>query len=277
MTERDIPSGLALCRAAGWNQTQEDWEFFIGLDPNGSFVAVGHGGEVLGTVATIRYGASFSWIGMVLVDPAHQRKGIGNQLLREALRYLSNEETVKLDATPAGRQVYLPLGFTDEYSISRLILDGEQRKIAPVSAEPRRIEARDLPAILAMDLEIFGARREAILRSLLARAPELAWIIHRDGRPEAYCFGRLGHNFAHIGPVVSRSFNDARAVVTAALVNTSGRPVVVDALHHSAQWTSWLQLIGFAEQRPLVRMYKGVNAFPGRPADQFAIAGPEFG
>jgi hypothetical protein len=46
---------------------------------------------------------------------------------------------------------------------------------------------------------------------------------------------------------------------------------------HSAEWLQWLAAIGFIEQRPFTRMYRGVNRFPGVPEKQFAILGPEFG
>src|SRR5688500_8130194 len=96
MVEGDVPAGLYLCRAAGWNQTADDWELFLKLSPDGCRVAVDDRGKVRGTVATVRYEDRFSWIGMVLVDPAMQRQGIGIQLLRESLQVLSEEETIKL-------------------------------------------------------------------------------------------------------------------------------------------------------------------------------------
>src|SRR5690606_6327999 len=107
MVSGDIPAGLSLCRAAGWNQTAEDWNLFLKLSPKGCCVAVDDEGQVRGTVTTVRYEDHFSWIGMVLVDPSHQRRGIGIQLLREALHVLGDEGTIKLDATPAGRTVYV--------------------------------------------------------------------------------------------------------------------------------------------------------------------------
>src|SRR5438309_2293442 len=106
MTPGDIPTGLALCRAAGWNQVARDWQLFLRCSPQGCLVAVDNG-RVAGTVATINYQHCFSWIGMVLVDPTCRRQGIGLQLLKEALRILQNAQTIKLDATPAGHEVYL--------------------------------------------------------------------------------------------------------------------------------------------------------------------------
>ena len=33
MESADIPAGLSLCRAAGWNQLSRDWELFLRLSP----------------------------------------------------------------------------------------------------------------------------------------------------------------------------------------------------------------------------------------------------
>lgn len=69
MLKSDIAAGLALCRAAGWNQLEKDWNLFLELAPEGARVAIDEDGKVVGTVTTINYEDRFSWIGMVLVDP----------------------------------------------------------------------------------------------------------------------------------------------------------------------------------------------------------------
>ena len=35
----DLPLGLRLSQAAGWNQTEADWRRFLDLQPDGCFVA----------------------------------------------------------------------------------------------------------------------------------------------------------------------------------------------------------------------------------------------
>ena len=101
MRATDIDAGLRLCRVSGWNQVRRDWEQFLALSPDGCCVAE-HEGHVVGTVATVRYGTRFGWIGMVLVDPAVRGRGIGTRLLDHALALLSDMPLVRLDATPAG-------------------------------------------------------------------------------------------------------------------------------------------------------------------------------
>ena len=135
MNSTDIPAGLALCRAAGWNQLARDWELFLHLSTDGCLVAT-NGDKVVGTVTTIRYQHFFSWIGMVLVDPACRRQGIGMQLLKEALHVLHKEQTIKLDATPAGREVYLKSGFIDEYPLSRMVSINTVKRWRESNARP---------------------------------------------------------------------------------------------------------------------------------------------
>ena len=276
MVHGDIPAGLYLCRTAGWNQTPEDWELFLELSPEGCRVAVDEQGEVRGTVATVRYEDHFSWIGMVLVDPAMQRQGIGIQLLRESLQILCEENTIKLDATPAGRKIYVQLDFVDEYQLSRM----EIKNFSPAGLPPsgaRVVEYADLPGLLETDRRVFGADRASVVNSILKRAPQFAFLSEGPDGIKGYCFGRAGHAFTHIGPVIARDVATAKDVVAAALHNSSGSPVVMDVLHHTDEWIQWLTSLGFHEQRPLIRMFRGTNDYPGKPEEQFAILGPEFG
>ena len=274
MTTGDIPAGLALCRAAGWNQVARDWQLFLHRSPQGCLVAVNNG-RVVGTVATINYQHFFSWIGMVLVDPACQRQGIGLQLLKEALRILQHEQTIKLDATPAGREVYLKLNFVDEYPLSRMVSMGILKSLEKSNARP--MTKNDLAAIAEFDHTVFGAYRQFVLKWMFGGAPQLAFVIEDENSIQGCCFGRHGFSFTHIGPVIARNLHDAKNLVSAALNNCIGNAVVMDILLFDPEWKAWLTSIGFAEQRSLSRMYRGRNGFPGRLENQFAIVGPEFG
>ena len=272
----DIPAGLSLCRSARWNQRLQDWELFLNMSPEGCRVALDESGTVVGTVTTVRYENHFSWIGMVLVDPARQRQGIGMDLLKESLNILKDDATVKLDATPAGREVYLKLNFMDEYPLSRMLCASISLDRLSAS-DTRPIQQIDLLKLFESDREVFGASRKTVLEWMWKAAPQYAFLIEAKGQIKGYCFGRSGHNYTHIGPIITKDVNNAINLAAAALQNCLGRPVVVDALHHSPEWLAWLSSIGFIEQRSLRRMYRGSNAWPGTPENQFAILGPEFG
>ncbi|MGH2649218.1 MAG: GNAT family N-acetyltransferase [Ginsengibacter sp.] len=274
MTDNDIAAGMVLCRAAGWNQLARDWEILLHLNPDGCRVATINN-KVIGTVTAIRYEKFFSWIGMVLVDPAFRGRGTGMQLLDEALRVLQNEETIKLDATPAGRKLYLKLNFVDEYHLSRMSTIAPAKELTVSIARP--IQKEGIATIANFDREIFGADRQSLLGWMLIGAPELAFMVEEKNEIEGYCLGRHGHDFTHIGPVVARNFEVAKDLVSAALFNCIDQPVILDAMHFNPEWMEWLRSISFTEQRPFIRMYRGRNKFPGLPEKQFAILGPEFG
>lgn len=275
MKSGDIPAGLALCRAAGWNQLARDWELFLHLSPEGCRVAINDEGKVVGTVTTIRYPPFFSWIGMVLVDPACRRQGIGMQLLKEALRILHNEQTVKLDATPAGREVYLKLDFVDEYPLSRMVCTDTAKRWKESDARP--LTKNDLSAVTELDRDVFGADRQSLLDWMREGSPQLAFVIEEKNEVQGFCLGRRGYSFTHIGPVIAKSTLAAKNLVSAALNNCMGDAVVLDILYFDPEWKEWLTSIGFAEQRSFIRMYRGSNNFPGLPKNQFAVLGPEFG
>jgi GNAT superfamily N-acetyltransferase len=120
MRADDVPFANSLRQIAGWNQTEHDWRGYLSYDPDGCFVAEVQG-RPAGTATTIRYGDRFGWIGMVLVHPDYRRLGVGTQLLNRAISRLKEcrVRCIRLDATPMGKKVYVPLGFVDEYELSR--------------------------------------------------------------------------------------------------------------------------------------------------------------
>ena len=132
--------------------------------------------------------------------------------------------------------------------------------------------ASDLPAIHRMDREVFGADRRRLLASLLARAPECAWIADGCG----YCFGRPGHLYYQLGPIVALDPDTARDLAVQCLSRLDGRPFAIDVPLLDAAWLDWLKSAGFVEERPFKRMFLRGHVHPGIPARQYAICGPEF-
>jgi len=277
----DVPDGLRLCRASGWNQREEDWRELLSLNPGG-FLAAVTDGRVVGTGGAMRYGAGLAWVCMILVDPESRSQGVGSRLTEEVLKRLEGVAVVGLDATPGGRPVYLKLGLREARELARF--DGRAPATAPTAptaprstSAARAIAAADLPAVLAWDREAFGADRAGLLRWLFTQAPEYAWCAPGAGGFDGYCFGRHGHNAEHIGPVVARQAGVARDLVRACLAAHPGRRFFIDVPREPPEWTSALAELGFAEQRPFTRMYRGDAKEPGRPQELFAVTGPEFG
>jgi ribosomal protein S18 acetylase RimI-like enzyme len=301
MTSDDIPFAHELRKIAGWNQTEQDWRGYLTYDPEGCFVAE-VSGKPAGTATTIRYGDRFGWIGMVLVHPDFRRLGLGTRLLRHTIERLQSAgvRCVKLDATPMGKKVYVPLGFVDEYEMARY--DGIVPTVA-IEAEPDIVpfaEAPDFPAIVELDARAFGAERANILRSLSGRNPDLCFVAHDGevGRASArlsvsalskpgglkpavpvagFIITREGASAVQIGPWIARSPEVAKRLLAAVFARIRGRRLFVDVIEPNAEANAIMRGHGFSVQRTLTRMFLGRNEHPGNPKWVFGVSSPEKG
>jgi len=276
MTKQDIPGGLRLNTVAGWNQTAVDWNRFLDGTTDGCFV-MEDGEKVVGTAATLPFEDRFAWISMVLVDPEYRNRGSGTQLLEQTVRHLDDRgiPTLKLDATPLGKPLYEKMGFVSEYEIERWI---SRRAAREEGATNEAVPCQQpLPEILALDRAIFGADRSALLRSLREQAPDFALAIAKGTQLEGYAFGRRGLFADHCGPWMARDRETANALLAEFLRRSSRETVIVDAMKSNSTASEILQQNAFSVARSLTRMYRGPNAFPGKPDLLCAIIGPEFG
>ena len=277
MRNEDIPAGMHLKKAAGWNQLESDWELFLNSSRGDSMVAE-YQDKVIGTVTTVNYSGRFSWIGMVLVDPEIRRMGIGTSLLKEAIVKAKDKGTIRLDATPKGKLLYDTLGFEDEYGLNRYeIKDYHSGLHLKKNLTCSRISDQNLHEIIEFDQSIFGAPRAGILKSLHKIGPAYAWICRSGDQIQGYCFGRPGSNYEQIGPVIALNEEIAFSLLCYAMDQCKGRPVIIDIPDDQKAFIESVQEIGFRIQRPFIRMYLGKHPYPGKPELQFAIAGPEIG
>jgi len=280
MRPDDIPRGLELCRTSGWNQVHADWEQLLAMGAESSFVAETDR-RVVGTVTVVRYGCRFAWIGMVLVEPAMRGRGIGGALMHRALVTVG-DVPARLDATPAGYPLYCRLGFEEESRLCRLTRDASRPPDHAGGAQPapgvRPMAARDLASVRCRDRAVFSADRGELLEWAFRTAPSLAWVAGDEDALRGYCFGRRGHSWTQIGPVVATDTGTGAALVAACIAGAAGAPIALDAAIDAApRWTAELAALGFARQREFVRMCRGSNHPGERCEAQLAIFGPEWG
>jgi len=267
----DIPAGIRLKDAAGWNQTEQDWVNLLELAPDGCF-GIDCEGVLAATAAAVCYERRLAWIGMVLTAPEFRGRGFARRLMEHTLDYLFARgiEWIKLDATDMGRPLYAKLGFQDEGLVERWARQPDSGpQPCPSGLAPLRLDALDTQ----LDLEAFGADRVAILHRV---AIESACI-----PGHAYAMGRPSSKAPYFGPCVSRSAEAARSLLQWFLAAHPGEMVFWDLLPCNTEALRLAQEFGFERRRQLVRM-----ALPGVPnfapfahsdAAVFAIAGFEYG
>jgi GNAT superfamily N-acetyltransferase len=273
----DIPFAMKLKQLAGWNQLEEDWEFFISAGGKANLLATFNGVKA-GTATTINYQKRFSWIGMVLVDPKYRGNGIGRALLNRSVEYAAKMGTVRLDATPQGKRLYDTMGFKTECELARFERPEVPEKFSEQKGVCRLMTKNDLKRLIEKDSKIFGANRKAVLNYLHDNSPDYAFVaLNSKGEISGYCLGRSGSVFEQIGPIVADTTESAGELLLSAMENCKGKKVIVDAFTENQSWTDVLGKNGFTVQRPFIRMYRGKLEHPGNRELQFAAAAPEFG
>jgi GNAT superfamily N-acetyltransferase len=264
----DLIGAMELSRLAGWNQTQDDWEMMLRLDPHGCF-AIEADDRIAATTTLLCYENRLAWIGMVLTRPEYRRRGFAQRLMECALKRAADLkiQSIKLDATPQGQPLYEKLGFKTEQIVERWLHDGRSPHPGIESlTSPRKHSSQ---YSLEMDLEAFGANRSTLLQNLASRNLPHAIM-------EAYCFSRGGTRSRYLGPCVAQTQKAARLVIEHSLRDSSASGWFWDLLSANKNAIQLAEEFGFASQRRLERMVLG-NSLPKNDEMVYAIAGFELG
>jgi GNAT superfamily N-acetyltransferase len=273
LADADVEAAAALSAEAGWNQTADDWRLML---PGGRTIGVeAPDGRLVATALANVYEDRVAWIAMVLVTKAWQRRGLATELMRRTVAACREVGLVTgLDATPAGREVYRPLGFRDVYRFTRLEATAPRAE-APAGGV-RRMESGDLDRAVAYDRAGSGMARPALIESLRRRRPRHAWLAERGGRLTGIALARDGRRAQQIGPVLADDAETVAALARAALAGIDGA-AFIDVLDDKAAFRADLEAAGFAAQRGYIRMLLEREAPLDDTARVYAVAGPEFG
>jgi len=268
-----IPAALELCRFAGWNQTKQDWQRFLRLNPKSCF-GLFHDQNCIATCISTEYARQQAWIGMMLVHPEYRRQGLAKRLLNHCLSRLDEQgiACVRLDATPAGLQVYQGLGFVPEFVLSRWRLPEQTRDVSRTNPKPRNTrkssEETSYRKHLELDKLAFGSDRSELLADLAGDS----LICSADN---GFGMMRAGHLANYLGPLTAKSPGVAKDVVSRLLDATPGA-IFWDIPDSQMETTQFAHSLGFQKDRSLTRMRRGKNV----PQDvnlMYGISGPSTG
>lgn len=277
LTRSDLVFADSVRALEGWNQTAQDWERFLAMEPDGCFLAEWQG-RPAGTATTIIYGPELAWIGMVLVHPDFRRRGIGRALLRHCIDYLQSlaVRSIKLDATPAGKTVYEAMGFRAEWTLTRWQRSGRVGKATAPGEGISDLRETGFENLEVLDTNAFGVSRRRLFGALAVQSCQ-ALVLKSDGQILGYGLLREGARALYLGPVVASGSTDAIRLAKALLEKSNEKAIFWDIPDRHCAAVAWAGANGFKPQRSLTRMFLGENTAPGSPDKVFAIAGPEIG
>jgi len=265
---------VALSAEAGWNQTPEDWRLLLEV---GEGWGLWEDGSPVASAMILPYDSRFAWVNMVLVTGRFRRRGIGRRLLMRCMETLSRRHLAAvLDATPDGRNVYLPLGFRDLWGLKRYRSEVPRVEAGCAPAGIRPVRREDIASVAAYDRAMFGADRSEILAHLLARCGDRAFLAEADGRVTGFVMARGGRLALHLGPLGADDESTAIALAARAL-EVPAEQVFVDTADRHSGFVAWLLRTGFRAERSFMRMCDRPEAMIGDPTRLYAAAGPELG
>src|SRR5438105_2973804 len=162
----DQPHALRLSTQAGWNQNAQDWRRIYYLC-NDSCFAGKIDGQLVATGTLVPYENKCGWIGMMLVDEKHRKRGYGAAMLNRLVRTADEMglEWIGLDATEFGEPLYRKTGFRPVGGVDRWKLTKPHRPIA-ISGIRDYDSIHDEEAARTLDAAATGMERRDLLLHL---------------------------------------------------------------------------------------------------------------
>jgi GNAT superfamily N-acetyltransferase len=239
---------------AGWNQTEADWRRFRQLQPDGCFVAELNG-QSAGTVTTCVLD-QVGWIGMLLVDEASRRRGVGRALLNRAIDYLESRRisTIRLDATAMGEPLYKSSGFASQFDVTRFSGIARANGFGKLPQSPREA---DWEQITLLDQRVVGYDRSRLLLKLAEETECLVSIASDSRAAEGFLISRPGRLAVQIGPCVALTTVVGQRLLAHACKVFSGKSVYLDVPSDNHEAVATAVAAGLQPVRQFVRMVRG--------------------
>ncbi|MGW3243258.1 GNAT family N-acetyltransferase [Streptomyces sp. NPDC001070] len=261
LTPADLPDCSKLAVSRDWGAEEHKWRFLL-THGTGYGIDAPDGDGLAATTVLTRYAGGLAAVSMVLVAARYEGRGLGRRIMTHVLAE-AGDDTVTLHATDRGRPLYEKLGFRAVGTVvthrGRL---GPSAPGGPGPAAPRPFTEDDLPALLALDAEVFGADRSPLLRDL-PRFAERILVAEEDGALTGYASAWLNADTLVVGPVVAATAAGARQLVTA-IARDTGTPVRLDLRTDTpGSLAGWAAGHGVAPVFPNTLMVLGDRDLPG--------------
>ncbi|MDR4983004.1 MULTISPECIES: GNAT family N-acetyltransferase [Bacillus cereus group] len=257
---------LDLCKSVGWLQNKtfmkKQFEMYLSI---GTLLGYFHENKLIATGGVFPFKNSFSSIGMLIVHPNFQGRGIGRILLNRCLEHTHQNQPVVLIATKAGEPLYTSCGFQTVTTIHRF----EKQTTKTNTSYTRQIEEKDLVSLTSLDQIAIGANRSLLYSLLLPRAVH-SFKIERNNCIEAFSFCIQKDNILCINPLIAKQEEDAIQLLKKICECWNGT-VRIDVPHSQFTFRKFLQTDNFQETLLSPLMIKNGSQLPGNRNMLFAM------
>lgn len=279
LTLAEVQIALDWAAAEGWNPGLQDTNCFYAADPSG-FWGGFLDGELIATLAAVKYGQTFGFIGLYLVKPGYRGQQFGIALWRAGMASLQGR-TVGLDGVPAQQANYGRSGFVLAHNNIRFA--GQAAGPTLAAADNGVVPLAGVPAglVWAYDRPFFPEDRRQFLRHWISQPGAHALGVLRPG---GLASGLAGYGVVRpclsgykIGPLLADDAAVAQRLYLALVARVpAGAPVFLDVPALNPAALALAQQQGLQPVFETARMYTGVA--PALPLQRlFGITSFELG
>jgi N-acetylglutamate synthase-like GNAT family acetyltransferase len=268
LNQSDIPQLLSLCDAVGWlhdiSFIKEQFETFFSI---GTLFGHDNEGKLISCIAVFSYETGFTSLGMLIVHPNFQRRGLAGSLLDICTKNAPQLQPFVLIATDAGTPLYHTYGFNTITSIHRFERNSTITNINAFSTS--QITSRDLNALIQLDYIASGAYRPDLYSILLGRA-HLTLKIEINDRLEAFALCIRKGDTLCVTPLISHNEEYALHLLLS-ICNQWHGTVRIDIPHSQKSFRDKLLSFEFKETLLSPLMIKNGENLPGKRDFIFAM------
>ena len=248
--------GLALDWAAreGWNPGRHDADIFHPIDVRGHFMGWVDN-QPAACISGLRYGSSYGFLGLYIVQPHLRGRGLGMAVWRAALDHLKGC-VVGLDGVVEQQANYRRSGFDLAWHNRRFMTLGR----SPQPRDPHVVKLTTVPFSLlaSYDRAFHPEPRPVFLQSWIQQrhGMGLGWL--EEGRLRGYGVVRACADGHKIGPLCADTPAIADALLDALLGCVVLRePVYLDVPEPNRHALALVERHGMTPGFPTARMYRG--------------------
>ena len=269
----DVARVMAWATDEGWNPANTDRFAFHAVDP-GAFLMGRLDGEPVTSIAVVRYGTGFGFLGCYIARPVVRGKGYGIRIWDAGMQRLAGRN-VGLDGVVAQQGNYRKSGFHHAWNNVRHEGMPESGRTPP---GVRVVDARSVPfdRLAAYDRRYFPEARDSFLAPWITMPERTALLALQDGEIAGFGVIRAAAAASRIGPLYAASPFIASALVTALAEAMPGRPVAIDMPDFNQAGTRLAEQIGLRPAFETARMYTGAQPAIDR-GGLFGVASLELG
>jgi hypothetical protein len=240
-----------------WQLTKEDFQFMTELEPNGCFVLF-YNSKRIGIVTNINFG-KIGWLGNLIINKKHRRKGCGTLMVKHSIEYLMNRknvETIGLYSYIKTIPFYLKLGFV--FDSEFVVLRGRVLS-SSIEIELKEIKKEDIQKIVDYDNTYFGASRKKVLESIFINSNNLSYVAIKGNQILGYGVVKVYGTTAELGPLIANPgcYEVAIDIFKALINKLKGVEVSICVPKKEKAFINMLITSGFSRKFSVARMFFG--------------------